>query len=65
VRLAPGPNAPVFPGFAQPHSVTPRADPKQQPPRSSDLSTIHREASSPHPEEQEGEFPSGLDRLPR
>lgn len=63
--LAPGPNALASPGFAQPHSVTPRACSKQHPPRSSDVSTIHREASSPHPEEQEGEFPPGSDRLPR
>lgn len=37
----------------------PRASSKQHPPRSSDVSLIHREASSPHPEEQEGEFPPG------
>lgn len=59
VSLAPGPNALTVPGFAQPQCITLRASPKQHPPWSPDLSLIHREASSPHPEEQEGEFRPG------
>lgn len=65
MHLAPGPSAPTVPGFAQLHSITPRASSKQQLPRSSALSLIPREASSPHQQEQEGEFPPGSDRLPR
>lgn len=43
VLLAPGPNALASPSFPQPHGVTPRACPKQHPPRRSGLNTIHRE----------------------